>query len=150
MISEVLSIPRALDGYNVASYNIEWKNGKNIMESPIDERYRLMLLEFYLQNAEEREAGKKWIFSCPLCSPFARTEAKRREKKGALLWNAVQNSWLFNCKKCTDSTTFFRFLEKINPEIARKYQRDRWHSGTTGRGHNCGAPKRVVGISTMK
>lgn len=150
MISEVLSIPRKLEGYNVASYNIEWKNGKNIMESPIDERYRLMLLEYYLQNAEEREAGKKWIFSCPLCSPFARTEAKRREKKGALLWNAIQNSWLFNCKKCTDSTTFFRFLEKVNPEIARRYQRDRWHSGTTGRGHNCGAPKRIVGISTMR
>lgn len=149
MISEVLSIPRTLDRYNVVSYNIGRKNGKNIMESPIDERYRLMLLEYYLQNAEEREAGKKWIFSCPLCSPFARTEAKRREKKGAILWNAVQNSWLFNCKKCTDSTTFFRFLEKINPEIARKYQRDRWHSGTTGRGHNCGAPKRIVGISTM-
>jgi len=150
MILEVLSIPSALDEYNVASYNIEWKNNKNIMESPIDERYRLVLLEYYLQNAEEREAGRKWIFSCPLCAPFARTEAKRREKKGALLWNAVQNSWVFNCKKCTGGTTFSRFLEMVNPEMGDRYKRDRWHSGTTGRGHNCGAPKRIVGISTMK
>ena len=116
------------------------------MESPIDERYRLMLLEYYLQNAEEREAGKKWIFSCPLCSPFARTEAKRREKKGALLWNAVQNSWVFNCKKCTGGTTFSRFLEMVNPEMGGRYKRDRWHSGTVGKGHNCGAPHSVVGL----
>ena len=116
------------------------------MESPIDERWRLMLLEYYLQNAEERKAVKKWIFSCPLCSPFARTEAKCREKKGALLWNAVQNSWVFNCKKCMGGTTFSRFLAMVNPEMGDRYKRDRWYSGTVGKGHNCGAPHSVVGL----
>ena len=126
-------------------------------ESPIDLRYRLLLLNRYLKNIKEvpvASGGSKWIFCCPFCSSLGRTEAKRNERKGALLWNDLQNSWVFFCAKkdspeCSGGgKTFEKFLSALNPAVGEAYKRDRWHSGTTGRGHNCSAPVMVVGVST--
>ena len=127
-----------------------------VKESPIDQRYRLLLLNRYLKNAKEVPVacgGSKWIFCCPFCSPLGRTEAKRNERKGVLLWNGIQNSWVFCCHRCGISTTFYRFLMLLNPQLAKTYQRERWHSGTTGKGHNCPDPPHLVrggsiGVST--
>ena len=58
------------------------------MESPIDERYRLMLLEHYLENAQEvmgLGGNTKWRFVCPFCGPLGRTEGKKKHRKAALL-----------------------------------------------------------------
>jgi hypothetical protein len=125
-------------------------------ESPIDERYRLMLLEHYLDGAIEVPyfyGTKKWQFICPFCGPLGRTEGKKRQKKGALLWNAVQNSWVFCCAKkgsveCMNSKSFSNLISNLNPALGEAYRRDRWHSGTTGKGHNCRAPKGMIGVST--
>ena len=38
--------------------------------------------------------------------------------------------------------------EKVNPDLARRYQRDRGHSGTTGWVQDCPSPVRLVGVST--
>jgi hypothetical protein len=57
------------------------------MESLIDREYRLILFQFYIQDALEVAGGRKWIFPCPFCSPLARTDAKKRHRKAALLWN---------------------------------------------------------------
>ena len=120
-----------------------------VKESPIDERYRLLLLNRYLKNIKEvpvATGGSKWIFCCPFCSSMGRTEAKRNERKGALLWNDLQNSWVFFCARQGSSECFGggKTLEKVlsalNPALGESYKRDRWHSGTTGKGHNCGAP----------
>jgi len=120
-----------------------------VKESSIDERYRLLLLSRYLQNVKEvpvASGGSKWVFSCPFCSSLGRTEAKRNELKGALLWNATQNSWVFYCVRqgsveCFGSgRTLERFLSAIDNELAERYRRDRWHSGTKGKGHNCPNP----------
>jgi hypothetical protein len=73
-----------------------------VKESPIDQRYRLLLLNQYLKNVEEvpvAGGGSKWVFCCPFCSSLGRTEAKRNERKGVLLWNDLQNSWVFFCAK---------------------------------------------------
>jgi hypothetical protein len=98
--------------------------------------------------------GSKWVFCCPFCSPLTRTDAKRNERKGALLWNDLQNSWVFSCARqgsaeCSGGgKTLERFLSALNEEMAEIYRMERWHSGTTGKGHNCRAPKGMVGVST--
>ena len=98
--------------------------------------------------------GSKWVFCCPFCSSLARTEAKRNERKGALLWNDLQNSWVFFCARqgsseCSDrGKTLEKFLSALDHELAEQYRMERWHSGTTGKGHNCGVPKTVGGIAT--
>ena len=126
------------------------------MESPIDRRYRLLLLEHYLDSASEVPAcggAKKWKFICPFCGSLGRTEGKRTHKKGALLWNTQQHSWVFSCVKkgraeCINGKTFGNLISAINPALGEAYKRDRWHSGTTGKGHNIGAPSSISGIGT--
>ena len=121
-----------------------------IKESPIDQRYRLLLLNRYLMNIKEvpvATGGSKWVFCCPFCSPLGRTEAKRNERKVALLWNDLQNSWVFFCAKKGSSEcsvggkTLEKFLSALDDDMAEKYRIDRWDSGTTGKGHNCPNPE---------
>ena len=126
------------------------------MESPIDERCRLLLLDYYLENAKEEPfygSTRKWQFICPFCGSQGRTEGKKRHRKAALLWHPIQHSWVFSCAKkgsigCMNGMTFSHFISALNPALGEAYKRDRWHSGTTGKGHNCRAPEGVVGIST--
>ena len=126
------------------------------MESPIDQRYRLLLLEHYLNGAKEgilKNGDKKWVFVCPFCGPLGRTEGKKKHLKGALLWSSQQHSWVFHCSKngsveCMNNKTFGNFVSALNPALGEAYKRNRWHSGTTGKGHNCGAPKGIVGIAS--
>lgn len=126
------------------------------MESPIDERYRLRLLDYYLDDAKEgilRNGSKKWVFICPFCGPLGRTEGKKKHQKGSLLWDSNQHSWVFNCKmrgnaQCMNNKNFGNLISALNPALGEAYKQDRWHSGTTGRGHNTGAPRSVLGIGT--
>jgi len=126
------------------------------MESPIDERYRLKLLEYYLDNAKEgvlSNGAKKWEFICPFCGPLGRTEGKRRHLKGSLLWNAQQHSWVFSCAKkgsveCMNGKTLGNLISALNPALGEEYKQDRWHSGTTGKGRNIGAPRSITCIGT--
>ena len=126
------------------------------MESPIDERYRLLLLEHYLENAQQvmGPGGRpKWQFVCSFCGPLGRTEGKKKHRKAALLWNATQQSWVFYCSKkgrveCMGGKTLCNLISALNPALGEACKRDRWHSGTTGKGHNCGVPKSRAGVST--
>jgi hypothetical protein len=126
------------------------------MESLIDERYRLMLLEHYFENALESrhyDGFPKWQFACPFCSHTGKTEAKKKHRKAVLLWNSKQHSWVFYCSKkgcveCMNGKTFSNLIRALNPALGEAYRRERWHSGTTGKGHNCRAPQSVVGVST--
>jgi len=128
-----------------------------VKESPIDQRYRLLLIKQYLKNLKEvpvARGGSKWIFCCPFCSTLGRTEAKRNERKGALLWNTLQNSWVFFCARqgsaeCSGhGKTLEKFLSALDTDLAEQYRIERWHSGTTGKGHNCRAPVCLVGVTT--
>jgi len=123
------------------------------METSIDQKYRLLLLEHYLTSAKEsilKSGAKKWVFVCPFCGPLGRTEGMKKHLKGSLLWNVQQNSWVFYCVKkggadCMNSKTLGNLISALNPALGEAYKKDRWHSGTTGKGHNCGAPQGVVG-----
>lgn len=117
------------------------------MESPIDQRYRLLLLYHYLDDAAEKIVRHKWIFRCPHCAPIAPTEGKRTHRKGALFWNSASNSWIFSCARkgspfCRDNMGFPRFISSLNRDLGDAYVRERWTSRTTGKGHNCPNPKR--------
>jgi len=126
------------------------------MESLIDQRYRLLLLEHYLVKAQEArhyDGHSKWQFVCPFCGPMGRTEGKKMYRKAALLWNATQHSWVFYCAKkgrleCMGGKTFSNLISALNPALGEAYRRERWHSSTVGKGHNCRAPQGVVGITT--
>lgn len=126
------------------------------MESAIDARYRQMLFEYYLNNVKDipLTGGKsKWKFACPFCGYLGKTENKKNHRKAALLWNETQNSWVFTCSKkgsckCDRHLTFGNFITALNPELGEKYKMERWHSGTTGKGHNCAVPRRITGIGT--
>lgn len=125
-------------------------------ESPIDERYRLILMEHYLDGAIETplpNGSRKWQFICPFCGPLASKDFKKRQKKGALLWNPLQHSWVFTCAKkgsveCLSGKTLGNLISALNPALGEEYKYDRWHSGTSGKGHNCPAPRYLVGVST--
>ena len=108
------------------------------MESVIDQRYRLDLIKYHLDGFENKKG--KLVFYCPLCQ-FSRPQGKYVQKKGGMFWCAQWNAWRFNCMKCLPMTLMYRFLEKVNPEMARRYQIERWHSGTTGWGHDCPRPQ---------
>jgi hypothetical protein len=123
-----------------------------VNESPIDQRYRLLLLNQYLKKVKEVPVAggvSKWVFCCPFCSFLGRTETKRNERKGALLWNALQNSWVFFCVRqgsaeCSGGgKTLEKFLSALDEDLAMHYRMDRGHSGTTGKGHNCPVPKAI-------
>ena len=117
-------------------------------ESPIDERYRLLLMEHYLGAVREGRSpngSSKWQFICPFCGPLASKEYKKRQKKGALLWNGVQNSWVFSCAKkgsveCMGGKTLGSLISALNPALGEAYKRERWQSGTTGRGQTAESP----------
>jgi hypothetical protein len=119
------------------------------MESVIDETYRLLLLDHYLADCQEKiglYGQSKWVFVCPFCGPLGRTEGKKRHRKGSLLWNAIQHSWVFSCAKkgsveCSSGKTLGNFIAALNPALAEAYKRERWHSGTTGKGHNLKLPE---------
>lgn len=108
------------------------------MESKIDERYRLDLIRYHLEGFEEKNG--KSIFYCPLCQE-GRSPGKYYQKKGGMLWNTEWNSWRFKCFNCLPMTTMYRFLMRVNPIMGRAYQRERWHSGTTGKGRDCPNPR---------
>jgi len=120
-----------------------------VKESPIDERYRLLLLNRYLMNIKEIpivSRGSKWVFCCPFCSSLSHTEAKRNERTGVLLWNDLQNSWVFFCARqgsaeCSGGgKTLGNLITALKATLGEAYKRDRWHSGTKGKGHNCNNP----------
>ena len=117
-------------------------------ESPIDERYRLMLLEHYFDDASDvRYRGfTKWKFICPFCGFMSSKDYKNKQKKGSLLWDSRQHSWIFFCAKkgsvdCMNSKSFSNLITALNPALGEAYRRERWHSGTTGKGHNCAVPR---------
>ena len=50
--------------------------------------------------------------------------------------------------QCTNGKTLGNLISAINPALGEAYKRDRWHSGATGKRHNIGAPRSIIGIGT--
>lgn len=124
-------------------------------ESPIDERYRLKLFDYYLHDSRSgfsQNGNPKWQFICPFCGSITSKEYKKKHRRAALLWNSTQHSWVFSCARgksvqCGSVMNFSNLISALNPALGEAYRQERWHSGTTGWGHNCRAPQSVTGLS---
>ena len=116
------------------------------MESPIDQRYRLLLmdkLEGYEESVNQRYKAR---FFCPSCQSN-RDKKKYAQKKGAIFWHQQSNSWRINCIRChIQGISMFKYLSSLDSKLANQYQQDRYKSGTTGWGHDCPSPN--LSIST--
>jgi hypothetical protein len=43
---------------------------------------------------------------------------------------------------------FSNLISALNPDLGEAYRQERYHSGTTGKEHNCRALEHLVGVST--
>ena len=77
-------------------------------------------------------------FTCPLCNAGNK---KLGHRPACLIPTEV--GYLFKCLKCMEHSgaiSFYNLLLKINPDIARNYQQDRWVKKLSGKGFNCPEP----------
>ena len=114
-------------------------------ESSIDRKYREKVFNYYLVQPilQGTRATPKWVAPCPFCSGLRNTESKRNEKVCALIWVNNWNTWVFTCRRTAcryGNLSFPRFIQALNPELYLEYQRERYHSGSTGYQTNCPNP----------
>jgi hypothetical protein len=66
-------------------------------------------------------------FRCPLCGDSGKNKTKARgyvyEKK---------NNYFFMCHNCGASTSFYNFLERVDPELLKEYALERYKNGEHG------------------
>ena len=69
-------------------------------------------------------------FTCPLCHAGSK---KKQHRPACLIPTEV--GYLFKCQKCMEHSgaiSFYNLLLKMNPDIARNYQWDRWVNKVAG------------------
>jgi hypothetical protein len=63
-------------------------------------------------------------FRCPLCGDSSKNKTKSRgyiyEKK---------NNYFYMCHNCGASTSFYNFLDKVDPELCKEYSLERYKNG---------------------
>ena len=118
----------------------------------ITEKYLKKILP-YLAIAEGAEVRSKTIkglnayeFPCPFCSAIQTKERKRKKRCAMLIPHKESFTYTFNCLRkgsidCESPRSFPNFLSMHNPSLFKQYQMERFHAGTTGKGHNCSTPK---------
>ena len=77
-------------------------------------------------------------FTCPLCNAGNK---KKGHRPACLIPTEV--GYLFKCLNCMEHSgaiSFYNLLLKINPDIARNYQWDRWLKKVTGSDFNVPEP----------
>ena len=77
-------------------------------------------------------------FTCPLCNAG---DKKRGHRPACLIPTEV--GYLFKCLNCMEQSgaiSFYNLMLKINPDIARNYQWDRWVKKVAGSGFNVPEP----------
>ena len=113
-------------------------------ESVIDVKYRELFAEFsFVRIDGEIIPGKpRYVFKCP----FECMEKNGQPLFCSLSWNSASSCYVLECSneeasKCVISLLEFpEFLKRLNSEIFRQYQWERFHEGTTGDGWNCSHP----------
>jgi hypothetical protein len=81
----------------------------------LDRKY-LMMVTSYLRNFKQKDQNL-WNFSCPYCGDSQRNKLKAR----GYIYTKT-NSYFFRCHNCNKGTTFFRFLEFLDKDLAEQYQ----------------------------
>ena len=107
----------------------------------LQEQFIQDLLPF-LENEGSKPKSKqgKYTFPCPFCAAQRRTPGKRRSHSACLHFVEDKGfTYRFFCQydKCPVKTgTFHDFLKALNPELHRRYLKEKEHRASTGKGHN--------------
>lgn len=78
----------------------------------------------------QRFAQKKddlYNFRCPLCGDSQKNKTKSR---GYVY--RKKNDYFYMCHNCGASTTFYNFLDKVDPSLTKEYALERYKNGETG------------------
>ena len=80
---------------------------------------------------------------CPFCCTKYKIGAfKRRKRVGIFLYNNYEHSYHFTCMRCGKyKMPFPAFLKEFDSNLFNKYHMERFHAGTTGKGHTLEHPK---------
>ena len=118
----------------------------------ITEKYLQMILPTLAVNNNQRvektlvKGLHGYAFPCPFCQFRCDKESSRNRRVAYLLPHKESFSWTFYCHRhgtpeCQTSRSFSNFLAMYNPDLYKQYQMEKYHSGTTGKGHNTANPK---------
>lgn len=83
---------------------------------------------------------------CPFCGRYESKPIKQRKRVGAFIPCKNSSYFKYKCKRkksseCSRCMEFPEFLEKFDSGLFNKYQMERFHAGTTGKGHTLENPK---------
>lgn len=90
------------------------------------DRTFLMRVSPKLQKFTQKKTDL-YNFRCPLCGDSSKHKAKAR---GYVY--AKKNNYFYMCHNCGASTTFFNFLEKVDPTLTQEYSLERYKEGASG------------------
>tara|TARA_Y100001978_G_C23361753_1_gene276841 strand:+ start:78 stop:458 length:381 start_codon:yes stop_codon:yes gene_type:complete len=118
----------------------------------ITEKYLDMILPTLAVTSEQRVVRKVikglhgYAFPCPFCQFMCEKDSSRNKRCAYLIPHKESFSYTFMCHRhktpeCQTSRSFSNFLAMYNPDLYKKYQMERFHAGTTGKGHNLKNPK---------
>lgn len=99
----------------------------------IDVKYLKMIsckLEGFTQKNNDL-----FTFRCPYCGD---SQKKKSKKRGFMF--RKNNDMFFHCHNCGKGNTFYKFLNFLDPILAKEYSFERYSNGETGH-HNYTKPK---------
>ena len=108
---------------------------KSVITNCVRDNYRITFHDVLLSTYNKYES------TCPLC--YAGNKKKQRRPA---VFIPTKVGYLFKCQACMPNEgaiSFYNFLLKYNPKLAKKYQNDRWHKKLTGKGFNVSDPEHV-------
>ncbi len=123
-----------------------WDNTKTDLILKIDLPYvRNYCLNHFGNDIRERcriiNSQPQYVphFKCELCS-----SGNYKKGKTPACFYPTEVGYVYSCVVCEPSLTLFKFFEQVNPEIAQKYQWERWHKKLTGSCYNCPEPPKAL------
>jgi transcription elongation factor Elf1 len=91
----------------------------------IDRAFLLRLSPKLQRFAQKKE--DLYNFRCPLCGDSQKNKTKSR---GYVY--RKKNDYFYMCHNCGASTTFYNFLDKVDPSLTKEYALERYKNGETG------------------
>lgn len=91
----------------------------------LDQKYTGLLSPKLPLFKKKRE--NLYVFRCPVCGDSAK---KKLRVRGYLY--AKKNSLFFKCHNCGTSATFYKFLQQMDPYLAKEYALERFRNGENG------------------
>ena len=78
-------------------------------------------------------------FTCEFCG-----KGRKKNKYTPACFFPTEVGYIYKCSNCQTSHHLYQFLKIRNPEVALKYQVERWHRNLTGSSYNCPEPPKNI------